>query len=229
MIGDVKNYLLVAEARLPLEDADSGTRDRYDESAANPGVASAIGKVSVMQKIPHDGDVNRARHMPQNPNVVATKTETGKVYVFDLTKHGATPVDNVCRPDLTLQGHSREGYGLCWSKKSEGLLLSAADEPGICLWDVNRATRENTNLQPISTYSAHTALVEDVNWHHFHNYLFGSCGDDRKLFMYVAYGLLIIEFSSIVLKFYFTLLFLVGILVQRMQPQLIQLRRIKLK
>jgi len=32
------------------------------------------GKIEIVQRIKHDGDVNRARYMPQNPQVIATKT-----------------------------------------------------------------------------------------------------------------------------------------------------------
>lgn len=32
------------------------------------------GKVEIVQRINHDGEVNRARYMPQNPFVIVTKT-----------------------------------------------------------------------------------------------------------------------------------------------------------
>lgn len=32
------------------------------------------GKIEIIQKINHDGEVNRARYMPQNPFIIATKT-----------------------------------------------------------------------------------------------------------------------------------------------------------
>lgn len=32
------------------------------------------GKIEVIQKINHEGEVNRARYMPQNPFIIATKT-----------------------------------------------------------------------------------------------------------------------------------------------------------
>lgn len=48
--------------------------------------------------------------MPQNPNMLATKTISGDVYVFDRTKHASeAPADGVCRPDIKLKGQSKEG------------------------------------------------------------------------------------------------------------------------
>lgn len=42
-------------------------------------------------KINHEGEVNRARYMPQNPSVIATKTPSADVLVFDYTKHPSEP------------------------------------------------------------------------------------------------------------------------------------------
>jgi len=41
------------------------------------GFGAAAGKVQVIQQINHDGEVNRARHMPQNHFLLATKTVRG--------------------------------------------------------------------------------------------------------------------------------------------------------
>lgn len=35
--------------------------------------------------------MNRARYMPQNPCIIATKTPTSDVLVFDYTKHPSKP------------------------------------------------------------------------------------------------------------------------------------------
>lgn len=45
------------------------------------------GKIEMEFKINHEGEVNRARYMPQNPCIIATKTPSADVLVFDYTKH----------------------------------------------------------------------------------------------------------------------------------------------
>ena len=71
---------------------------------------SSESRITVVQRINHDGEVNRARYMPQNQNIIATKTVAGDVYIFDLTKHPPKPVaEGVCTPELKLRGHTREG------------------------------------------------------------------------------------------------------------------------
>lgn len=63
----------------------------------------------MIQSINHTGEVNRARYMPQNPDLIATKTVMGEVYVFDRTKHPSQPTNDVCKPDITLRGQTKEG------------------------------------------------------------------------------------------------------------------------
>lgn len=96
------------------------------------------------------GEVNRARFMPQNPCVIATKTPSSDVLVFDYTKHPSKPDPNgVCHPDLRLRGHQKEGYGLSWNPNLNGYLLSASDDHTICLWDINATPKENKVCQNI--------------------------------------------------------------------------------
>lgn len=75
--------------------------------------------------------------MPQNPFLIATKTISADVYVFDYSKHPSKPTDNGCQPDLKLTGHKTEGYGLAWSPFMEGHLISGSDDATVCLWDVS--------------------------------------------------------------------------------------------
>lgn len=98
----------------------------------------------MIQQIVHEGEVNRARYMPQNPFLIATKTVSAEVFLFDYSKHPSKPaLDGACNPDMKLKGHSSEGYGLSWSTLKEGHLLSGADDAQICLWDVSATPQSN--------------------------------------------------------------------------------------
>lgn len=55
------------------------------------GFGSVSGKIEIEIKINHEGEVNRARYMPQNPCIIATKTPSSDVLVFDYTKHPSKP------------------------------------------------------------------------------------------------------------------------------------------
>mmetsp|Transcript_7591 Transcript_7591/g.19319 ORF Transcript_7591/g.19319 Transcript_7591/m.19319 type:complete len:424 (-) Transcript_7591:119-1390(-) len=180
-----QNYLMIAEVQLPLEDIEIDAR-QYDERGEVGGFGAAAGKVQVIQLINHDGEVNRARYMPQNPFVLATKTISADVYVFDYARHPSKPpAEGGCNPDLRLKGHKTEGYGLSWSPFREGHLLSGSDDAQICLWDIQGPLGKGEKTVDAHTiYTGHLGVVEDVAWHSKHEHMFGSVGDDKQLLIW---------------------------------------------
>jgi len=126
--SDEQNHLLIASVQLPNEDAqfDSSHYDGEKQGTYKDcilkcviilyfykyfkwniffleygGFGSVSGKIEIEIKINHEGEVNRARYMPQNPCVIATKTPSSDVLVFDYTKHPSKPDPNgECQPDL---------------------------------------------------------------------------------------------------------------------------------
>jgi histone-binding protein RBBP4 len=115
--GQSADYLQIAEVHIPRRSgpgAEPLDRMSYNDEAGELGgysLSAAQKRVQVIQRICHDGEVNRARYMPQNPDLIATRTVTGDVFVFDRTKHSSEPArDGVCRPDLRLVGLTKEGY-----------------------------------------------------------------------------------------------------------------------
>lgn len=181
-----QNYLMIADVRIPLEEnvTDPSKFDIQRSEIGGYG-ASSGGKIDIKLKINHEGEVNKARYMPQNPSVIATKSPSADVLIFDYTNHPSIPnPDGKCNPEIRLKGHTKEGYGLSWNPRVAGHLLSASYDSKICLWDVSQTPNDKC-LNPLSTFEAHESAVEDVQWHHFHKRYFGSVGDDKKIIMYV--------------------------------------------
>ncbi|GBC05864.1 hypothetical protein RclHR1_06480014 [Rhizophagus clarus] len=178
-----QNYVEIANVQLPKSDSDIDPR-KYEEEKAEAG-AHGESRITVVQRINHDGEVNRARYMPQDQNIIATKTVTGDVYIFDLTKHPSRPLaEGVCNPELKLRGHTKEGYGLSWSPFEKGHILDASEDTTICHWNINGNTRETRTMEPFRVYRGHEAIVEDVAWHTKDPNMFGSVGDDQKLLIW---------------------------------------------
>eukprot|EP00271_Cylindrocystis_brebissonii_P000883 TRINITY_DN11054_c0_g1_i1.p1 TRINITY_DN11054_c0_g1~~TRINITY_DN11054_c0_g1_i1.p1 ORF type:complete len:458 (-),score=116.75 TRINITY_DN11054_c0_g1_i1:310-1683(-) len=185
-----QNFLTLAEVQLPLEDAEIDARQYDDERGEVGGFGAAQGKVTVVQQMVHDGEVNRARAMPQNQFIIATKTVRSEVFVFDYSRHPSKPPHgSECRPDLRLRGHQNEGYGLAWSPFKAGTLLSGSDDCQVCLWDISQSVQTppagkkgqgSTFVDAMQIFDA-VSVVEDVAWHQRHSNLFGSVGDDRIL------------------------------------------------
>ena len=177
-----QNHLMIVEVRLPLEDTELDVRSYAQDKPESGGFGGTNGQVKVVQEINHEGEVNRARYMPQNPNLIATKTNCAEVWVFDRTKHPSKPNKaGECLPDLRLTGHEKEGYGLDWSPLVEGQLLSGSYDSLVCLWDINDATKASSTIKPLQTFTGHTDVVEDVCFHGHHKHVFASCGDDKTV------------------------------------------------
>ena len=89
--SDEQNHLVIASVQLPNDDAQFDASHYDSEKGEFGGFASVSGKIEIEIKINHEGEVNRARYMPQNPCIIATKTPSSDVLVFDYTKHPSKP------------------------------------------------------------------------------------------------------------------------------------------
>ncbi|KAH7728702.1 hypothetical protein AAVH_04013 [Aphelenchoides avenae] len=183
--SDEQNHLVIAKLLLPTDNAQFDASKYDTERGEFGGFGSITGKIDVEIKMNHEGEVNRARYMPQNPVLLATKSPSSEVFIFDYTKHPSVPtVDNVCKPQLRLRGHTKEGYGLSWNPNTSGHLLSASDDTTVCLWDIQAAPANASYLDAKTIFTGHNAVVEDVAWHVLHDSVFGSVGDDHKLMVW---------------------------------------------
>lgn len=114
--GQAQDYLQIATVHIPRRDgplADKLDRSDYDDERGELGghTIPPQPRIQIIQKINHAGEVNRARYMPQNPDLIATKAVSGQVFIFDRTKHSSEPErGGVCRPDIKLVGQTKEGY-----------------------------------------------------------------------------------------------------------------------
>mmetsp|Transcript_3662 Transcript_3662/g.6948 ORF Transcript_3662/g.6948 Transcript_3662/m.6948 type:complete len:463 (-) Transcript_3662:43-1431(-) len=179
--NDEQNYLMVASVGLPTEDAEIDAREYVDEKEECGGFGSTGNKVEVKIKIMHEGEVHRARYCPSNPFLVATKSPSPDVYVFDLSKHPSFPTaGSSFNPQHVLQGHTSEGYGLAWSPhpSQPRHLISAGEDKLLCLWDLASA---GATVPSLSKLTGHTDVVEDVAWHQTDPSIVGSVGDDRSI------------------------------------------------
>ena len=71
------------------------------------GLASADNRIDIETKILHDGEVNRARYMPQKYNVIASHTNSGEIHIFDYSQHPTTPVSlEQVRPEVKQIGRA---------------------------------------------------------------------------------------------------------------------------
>ncbi|KAE8624896.1 hypothetical protein XENTR_v10006086 [Xenopus tropicalis] len=176
--SDEQNHLVVARVQIPNDDAQFDASHYDSEKGEFGGFGSVSGKIETEIKINHEGEVNRARYMPQNPCIIATKTPSADVLVFDYTKHPSKPdPSGDCSPDLRLRGHQKEGYGLSWNSNLSGHLLSASDDHTVCLWD----TRSNTTSKPSHSVDAHTAEVNCLSFNPYSEFILATGSADKTV------------------------------------------------
>ena len=185
--GTEQNFLMIAKAVLPLPETTIDAR-KFSEGAT-PGDVGGFGgpeaKIVIETRINHPGEVNRARYCPHNKFLIATKTVEGDVLVFDTIKHPPQPVEtSVIDYQLSLRGHTKEGYGLEWSPNKLGYVASAADDGTICVWDTNATPEEAKQLDALHQLDAHSAVVEDVAWHAQHGEIFASVADNKQMMLW---------------------------------------------
>lgn len=180
------NLLQIANVQLPnrvtpdVKDYDEETGEIGGYGGGPSRRETIEVKFNIIQKINHPGEVNKARYQPQNPNVIATMCTDGRVMIWDRSKHTSIPTGQII-PQIELHGHEREGYGLSWSPHQNGHLATAAEDKTVRLWDITQFSPTNRLLKPFRTYTHHSSVVNDVQYHPLHPSLIGSVSDDITL------------------------------------------------
>ena len=98
--------------------------------------------------------------MPQNPVIVASKSASGIVNIFNTSHFPSIPTSNEVIKTMTLSGHDNEGYGLEWSKLERGLLASGSDDTRICCWRIDDGTSQSSVIPPIVSYHERNCIIE---------------------------------------------------------------------
>ena len=177
------DYLQVAHVNLPLPPpASLADYNPEKEELGGHGAAKEPITFSIVQKIIHPGEVNKARYQPQNPDIIATWAADRNVYVWDRSKHPSIPRDE-SKPQATLRGHKGEGFALEWNQHTAGQLLTGSEDETVRLWDLEKDfSLDSKMVAPARTFTHHSATVNEVQFHPtLGNNLFGSVSDDLTM------------------------------------------------
>lgn len=100
-----------------------------------------------IHSINHFGDVNRARYMPQNPDVIASANHLGQISIYERTKlpmrqaEGEIKSHALFNPSNSVEG---EIFAIDWNKAKEGELVSGDINGNVYLYDITDFTSEKS-------------------------------------------------------------------------------------
>jgi len=145
------------------------------------------------RSIKHTGAVNRIRSMPQQPGIVATWSDTGRVYLWDLETQlngigfrgkatqqqiqsaAAESLGQGFQPIFSYKGHRDEGYALDWSSVDTGRLATGDCYREIRTFKVGQDGKVVVDGSPLL---GHKASVEDIQWSPTETTVLSSCSCD---------------------------------------------------
>lgn len=177
-----QNYLLIAKVKIPKDDILLDISEytyAHEKRTNHSAIGQSNGNIIIEKKILHQGEVQKARYMPQNPNVIASKITNGEIHLFNINK----PYTNTVKPspEYILTGHTSNGKALCWNIEKDGCLLSGALDGKILAWNIEGGSSQTGKISPsneivlTSERQSEKVHVNDVCWHKKNGNLFASC------------------------------------------------------
>ncbi|KAL7577716.1 hypothetical protein ACA910_015224 [Epithemia clementina (nom. ined.)] len=169
-------------ARMQVETEDDILGEEYDKDKDDDDLDESddeidLDPVAEHYSMAHHGGVNRVRCMPQQPHIVATWSDVGKVNLFNVesilerfaASTGRTPkkqpqsqqptafseIPN--KPFYSYNKHRTEGYALDWSRVKPGQLVSGDCDGNIHLWTPKDQGGTGYTVSP--AYQANEKLI----------------------------------------------------------------------
>lgn len=161
-------------SKLPQENDDDELEEAYDnpddDSSSSSDEDYDLNPILESYNIPHHGGVNRVRCMPQQPDIVATWSDVGNVYLHNIESirsrfaasegKGAPSSASTSSSFFTHSGHATEGYALDWSKVKQGNLATGDNDGHIHVWTL----RPEGGYEVNPMYTSEGSSVEDIQW-----------------------------------------------------------------
>lgn len=156
--GAEKENLLFAQVSFP---------DTIDEDSLN----NADIEFKITQSIPLPIDANKCRYSPHVPNLIACRTASEDVLIYDFTKHAS--FDSTKEPDIVLKGHTEGGFSIDWNPNVFGQLATGGRDCLVNLFDVNNGLLHSKRI--------HDGIVNDISFSNFEPHTFCSVADDLRV------------------------------------------------
>ncbi|CAH6720240.1 histone acetyltransferase type B subunit 2 [[Candida] jaroonii] len=151
--GSETNYLKLASTQLPIQKGKVNS------------------KIKITKKFENNYEINRARYMPQDGNIVSTINGGGEIDIYKLD-------DEDKKSLFHLTHHTENGYGISWNPFKKGYLASGSDDKSVWIHEIS------DKVNKIMSFENHEDIVNDVQWHTVNENLLGSVSDDKYMNIY---------------------------------------------
>lgn len=183
--GEEKEYLKLASTQLPkkvvsaVSSTETSREPKSEEKEADKPKEKVSSIIKISKKFPVECEINRARYMPQDANIVAALLNNGKIDLFDI-REGALYAN--------FQTAFENGYCLSWNKHTKGHLLTAFGSDKLALRDINNVSGDNgengARTGIVAEFAGHSEAINDVSWHSKDSNLFASVSDDERMLLF---------------------------------------------
>ncbi|EPY35090.1 histone-binding protein RBBP7 [Strigomonas culicis] len=174
-----------------MDHGDAEMEEMY-KACVDPGklFTNVQGHLACEQVVHVDAPVLRIRALPVETNIVAVKTASGFVGVYNLVQDLATDARGHTVPEALLRGHKAGGFGLAWNVAKLGHIASGGDDGLVNYWDIQHRISVDyveggagpdligPEVQPLQRLTGHSDVVTDVTWHETHGHLLASASMD---------------------------------------------------
>ncbi|KAG5497864.1 hypothetical protein GH5_02656 [Leishmania sp. Ghana 2012 LV757] len=131
-----------SDAVYGLDGDDAARAEAADfevKSHLDPGkrFSNVKGHFHCEQSLTMDAAVLKIRAMPAETNIIAVKTASAFIGVYNLVQDLAQDETGQTVPDAVLRGHQLGGFGLCWNTLKPGFIASSADDGYVNYYDVS--------------------------------------------------------------------------------------------
>ena len=196
-LSDLSRMDVETEDDILGEELDKeGKEDNDDDDDDSSQEEVFLDPIVEHYSIKHHGGVNRVRCMPQQPHIVATWSDVGRVNLFDVssilhrfqisqgTNLQQHPKPIPSKAFYSYSKHGTEGWAMDWSNVQQGHLVTGDCAGNIHLWhphdDSSYQVSNAYPAKPSDTNNANVS-VEDLQWSPTEATVFASAECDGYL------------------------------------------------
>lgn len=134
-------------------------------------------EIVIKRKYKHQGNVMNILSI--NDSYLISASSNNNLYLYNLNQDCP---EVSTKPDLMFKSYTSPCTGLSIGL-NKNVLLSSSEKGEVTLWDIKYDSNLGV-IEPMYSSSYHNGKVNDVAWNMGNEFLYSSCGEDKRLNFY---------------------------------------------